>query len=283
MSEHDPVKVSIYLDGSPEPIGEYRPPATFELDTTRLPDGPHTLLIKATDRAGIEGVREVHFAVRNGPGIAVMGLGDGDVVEGKIPVLVNAYAGASEAQWEPRRAETPAPIPTWSWVLLLSVVAWAMFYWAVAWAPSEQYRNSPTFSPPAEIAAAALESPERQARVSGAGQFQWAAMGQQVYEQRCVICHTGSGEGIPNFVPSLRGSQTVTANDPGEHLRVVLFGSGARPTGGRWKAWMPRFAEELSDEEVAAVVNHERTSWGNAGVTVQPKQVRAARAQSPGR
>lgn len=279
MSEYDPVKVEIYLDDQPEPIGVYRPPASFELDTTKLPDGPHRVLIKATDRSGVEGRREVRFTVRNGPGIAVVGLSDGDVVEGKIPVLVNAYAGTFEEQWEPRRAETPAPIPTWSWVLFLLVVAWAMFYWAVSWTPAEPYATSPTFSPPETISAAALGGKESSGTTRGVAGFDWAELGAAVYQQRCETCHTASGEGVPTFVPSLRASTIVLDDDPTEHIRRVLFGSSGieRPTPGKWNAWMPPFGQELTDEEVAAVVNHERTSWGNNGSVIQPEQVRTVR------
>lgn len=280
MSEHDPLTVEVYLDDAPEPIGVYRPPASFELDTTLLPDGPHRLRIKATDRAGVEGVREVHFTVRNGPGIAVVGLSNGDIVEGKIPVLVNAYAGTSEEQWEPRRAETPAPVPTWSWVLFLLVVAWAMFYWFASWAPSPEYAHSPTFSSPARVAAAAPAAAP--AQFPGAIAFDWAGLGLQVYEERCQICHTANGEGIPSFVPTLRGSGIVIAGDPAEHLRRILLGSsGVEPGPGRpWKAWMPPFAELLSDEEIAAVANHERSSWGHSAPPVGPEQVRRLREES---
>ncbi|MGH9813865.1 MAG: hypothetical protein ACRD4T_12090, partial [Candidatus Acidiferrales bacterium] len=93
---HDPVKIEVFLDDEAEPIGVYRPPATFELDTTKLPDGPHRLRFRAHDRTGVMGVREIDFMVRNGPGIAVVGVTNGDIVEGKIPVLVNAYAGTHD-------------------------------------------------------------------------------------------------------------------------------------------------------------------------------------------
>jgi hypothetical protein len=34
------VSLSLYLDDAAEPFAVYRPPATVELDTTRLADGP---------------------------------------------------------------------------------------------------------------------------------------------------------------------------------------------------------------------------------------------------
>ncbi|MFH0344832.1 MAG: c-type cytochrome [Chromatiales bacterium] len=36
---------------------------------------------------------------------------------------------------------------------------------------------------------------------------------------------------------------------------------------------MPPFAEQLSDEQIAAVVNHERTSWDNAARLITAEQV----------
>lgn len=141
----DLCRVELYLDGSPQPVAVHVPPAQFELDTSDLPDGHHELLIVARDRSGRRGVRRIAFEVRNGPGIAVSGLRSGDVVEGRLSLLVNAYGGAYES-WEPARAETPAPIPTWVWVLLLLIVAWSIFYTAREWSPSGGLEDSPTYS-----------------------------------------------------------------------------------------------------------------------------------------
>ncbi|MGH9862180.1 MAG: c-type cytochrome [Candidatus Acidiferrales bacterium] len=278
MFEHDPVKVEIFLDDSPEPIGVYRPPATFELDTTRLPDGPHRLSIRAYDQAGVVGVREVRFIVRNGPGIALMGLKNDDIVEGKIPVLINAYAGTHDERWEPTRAETPAPVPTWAWVLFLLVVVWAGYYWFSAGFPPPEYANSPTFSSPGVIEAAAGAVSAREAN-AGPG-FNWAELGARVYQQHCVSCHTAGGEGIPPFVPSLRGAGELLARDPARFLRKTLWGSGGVHPPGKWTRTMPAYADVLSDEEIAAVENYLRTSWGNAAPVVRPEQVTAVRGET---
>lgn len=141
----DASRVELYIDGAAEPVAVHTPPARFELETSALHDGRHELLVVATDRSGRRGVRRIPFEVRNGPGIAVSGLRSGDVVEGRLSLLVNAYGGAYEENWEPARAETPAPVPTWVWVLLLLIVAWSIFYTARQWSPSGTFADSPTY------------------------------------------------------------------------------------------------------------------------------------------
>ena len=149
-------RVEIYLDDAPEPVAIHVPPAELELDTSTLEDGPHVLVVVATDESGRRGVRRIPFEVRNGPGIAVTGLRGGDVVEGRLALLVNAYGGGYEEHWEPARAETPAPIPTWVWVLLLLIVAWAIFYLARQWAPPAVGFRLPADAPLLGVAAAGV-------------------------------------------------------------------------------------------------------------------------------
>jgi mono/diheme cytochrome c family protein len=272
----DPVKVAIWLDDNPEPIGVYSPPASFELDTTKLPDGPHRLIVRATDRAGVTSVRVIDFEVHNGPGIAVVGLNPGDVVEGRVPILVNAYAGTTEEQWEPKRAETPAPVPTWAWVLFLAVAAWAMFYWADNLRPEAELAVTPTFAPPERIAEAAGVRPASPAPPAEPAGFAWRELGAETYQRNCMACHGEIGEGVPGFVASLRESPRVRAPDAEEVIYAVLTGA---PRGVDLRSQMPAFADLLSDQQVAAVVNYIRNSWGNAAPAVNPERVRTVRQQ----
>jgi len=142
------MRVEVYLDDRPEPVAVYQPPAVFDLDTQSLPDGPHELRIRATDASGTGGERRIPFTVRNGPGIAVEGLKPNDVVEGRIKVLVNAYTGDRADTFEGRLAETPAPVPTWAWVLCLVIAAWALFYAVNQWSPPPEFSKTPTFAQP---------------------------------------------------------------------------------------------------------------------------------------
>ena len=104
--------------------------------------------------------------------------------------------------------------------------------------------------------------------------------GEQVYSVRCIQCHQADGGGLPDFVPPLRGDPVVTAHDPEQHILTVLHGLQGKTIGGKsFGGKMPTFASELTDDEIAAVINHERTSWGNHAPTVKPEDVKKARAK----
>jgi len=274
----DPVKVEVFLDDDPEPIATFRPPSTFELDTTKLEDGPHRLRIRATDKSGVPGVRIIEFTVRNGPDIAVVGLRPGDVVEGKLPILVNAYGGSADENFEPQRAETPTPVPTWAWVLFLGIVAWAMWYAASMWRPSGRFAETPTFGGVDAGQRVGAATPAAGGGAAAAATS--SAVGAQVYGNKCAACHQPDGAGVPGVFPPLKANEVVLAADPTQHIQVVLQGLHGKEIGGvKYASEMPAFASQLSDEQIAAVVNHERTSWGNNAPTVTAPDVAKIRAQ----
>jgi hypothetical protein len=103
------------------------------------------LRIEAWDRAGRKGIQHVAFTVRNGPAITVQGLAPGDVVGGSVAHVVHAYAGGDDENWEPSQAETPSPVPTWAWVVVIGIFAWAMYYVVAFWHPEKEVADSPTF------------------------------------------------------------------------------------------------------------------------------------------
>ena len=51
--------VLIYIDDEVKPVGEYKVPINFELDTTKLIDGEHTLKIVSKGTLGKEGIRKI--------------------------------------------------------------------------------------------------------------------------------------------------------------------------------------------------------------------------------
>lgn len=275
----------VYLDDETEPLLSHRPPVRFELDTSRLEDGDHRLRVEACDATGRKGVRIIPFTVRNGPGIAVNGVRDNDVLEGKIPILINAYGGSGEIVWEPSRAETPAPIPTWAWVLFIVIVAFGAFYGVRLWHPPPDFADTPTYGPltsnPPQ--STALTVATGTAAVNAAQPARAAsddaALGASVYGNNCVSCHQATGKGLPGAFPPLAGNPAVTDADPTTHIKVVLNGlQGKVIDGVTYTTQMPPWADLLSDAQIAAVINHERSSWGNHAPNVTAKDVARLRA-----
>jgi mono/diheme cytochrome c family protein len=89
----------------------------------------------------------------------------------------------------------------------------------------------------------------------------WAALGEQVFGNKCAACHQPTGQGLPGVFPPLKDSAVLNSLDPTEHIRTVLRGLSAKTIGGvTYATPMPAFADQLTDEEVAAVLSYERTS-----------------------
>jgi hypothetical protein len=143
--------VRVYLDNETAPVIDQELPTRLALDTRRLPDGPHRLIIRAEDQHGVEGIEEIPFHVQNGPGIMVGGLRPGATKRGTVHLTVDAFS--ADDPFDPRRAEARREIPTWVWVLFLFVIAWIIYYAATMYVIPAKYRNTPTFGPPPAVSA----------------------------------------------------------------------------------------------------------------------------------
>lgn len=104
-------------------------------------------------------------------------------------------------------------------------------------------------------------------------------LGKKIYVAQCAVCHGTNGEGRGWDFPPLAGNQSIQMTSSVNPIRMVLNGGyppgtirNPRPYG------MPPFAQELSDEEVAAVVTYIRTAWQNHGTAIQGKDVNALRS-----
>ena len=111
-----------------QPVAELVAPVQFELDTRKLTDGEHTLKLVSKSPTGREGIRKIKFIVRNGPAIAVEGLSENRVVDGIIPLMINAYDKGNQKKGNIEGIETPQSIPNWLWILLVAFGGWAAYY-----------------------------------------------------------------------------------------------------------------------------------------------------------
>lgn len=265
-------RIDLYLDDATAPFRTIVPPQPVEVDTSTLADGPHVLRLEARDTAGSVGRRTIPFVVQNGPGITVTGLRAGEHVAGTLQLEVNAFGG--NEPFDPVRAESSGPIPVWTWVMSAVFVAWAAWYGLATFTAPPSYGDS-------SVAAAQAPSTATTARAySGKGAaagFDYAATGARLYGTNCASCHGASGAGVPGAFPALAGDPVVTAKDPAEQVAAVLKGlHGKSIRGTAYAGAMPPFAQ-LTDADVAAIVDHERTSWGNSAPIITPDVVKRAR------
>jgi mono/diheme cytochrome c family protein len=110
-------------------------------------------------------------------------------------------------------------------------------------------------------------------------------VGTETYNTTCAACHQPTGLGLPGAVPPLAGHAAEILAQPGgrEYLvRLVLYGLEGEITvdGKTFNSAMPPWADVLSDEQLAAVLNHVRLTWANgkAVTPFAPAEIAAARA-----
>ncbi len=108
-----------------------------------------------------------------------------------------------------------------------------------------------------------------------------AARGTALYTAHCAACHQATGAGLPGAFPPLKDDPVVMDPDPAKHIHVVLHGlQGEAIAGTMYPSLMPGFASSLNDHQIADIINHERTSWGNQARPVTVDEVKAERAGS---
>ena len=120
--------IVIFMDDNLKPVAELKSPVTFELDTRKIVDGKHTLKIVSKDPMGKEGIRLIPFEVRNGPAITIEGIRENTIVDGVLPIMINAYGKGNQTKFLITGSETPKSIPSWLWLLVIVVGVNMLFY-----------------------------------------------------------------------------------------------------------------------------------------------------------
>lgn len=98
--------------------------------------------------------------------------------------------------------------------------------------------------------------------------------GSSLYATHCQACHQQNGEGLAGAFPPLKGSKIVLADSIDLYIEIIMKGYSARASEGF--GVMPAVGDNanLTPEEVAAIANHERTSWGNQAPKVSVDDVK---------
>ena len=124
----DKSTIFIFIDDNIKPIAEVPSPVSFELDTRKFTDGEHVLKIVSKDPTGKEGIRKIPFEVRNGPAISIEGIKEHAVVDGVLPLMINAYGKGDQKSFLISGSETPQSIPWWVWLIIIGFAGWALYY-----------------------------------------------------------------------------------------------------------------------------------------------------------
>lgn len=101
-----------------------------------------------------------------------------------------------------------------------------------------------------------------------------AGNGRRLYDQHCADCHGSDGRGKGRDYPPLENAVALTAPDPANAVRIVLYG-GVPPTTALNPRphSMPPFGQTLDTAGVAAVVSYARATWGSRSIPVSSDDV----------
>lgn len=139
----------------------------------------------------------------------------------------------------------------------------------VAQQPKAGVLPAPTTSTPVETTAISPQPTETKAP-SVMSYNALMKEGKAQYGKYCAVCHKQDGLGMPPVFPALKGSSVAVGHSIVRHIQLVLTGVPGTA--------MQAFADQLTDEELAAIVTYERNAWGNnTGDIVQPSDVEAVR------
>lgn len=96
--------------------------------------------------------------------------------------------------------------------------------------------------------------------------------GNALFTANCQSCHQANGEGLPGAYPPLKGSPVVMSDNLDLYVDIIMNGYDARAEYGI----MPPVGTNMNftENEVAAIINYERSSWGNSGKKVTAEEIK---------
>ena len=97
--------------------------------------------------------------------------------------------------------------------------------------------------------------------------------GKVLYISNCQTCHQSNGEGLKGAFPPLKGSKVVLDENAELMVNIIMNGYSGRVAEGYGVMPAVGTNSNLKPEEVAAIMNHVKTSWGNEVKKVTPQQV----------
>lgn len=105
-------------------------------------------------------------------------------------------------------------------------------------------------------------------------------VGEEKYTAVCSACHQPTGLGVEGNFPPLAGSDWLLGK-PEIPITIVIHGLQGEidVKGKKYNGAMAPWGEAMTDAEIAAVLTHERSSWGNSAAAVTEAEVKTVRAK----
>jgi mono/diheme cytochrome c family protein len=98
--------------------------------------------------------------------------------------------------------------------------------------------------------------------------------GANLYATYCMHCHGADGRGFAPLLAPLAGNPNVLETNATSLINVTLNGTEDLVIDGLPAAYpMPKFANVLSDQQMAEVVTFVRSAWNNHASEVLPSDV----------
>ena len=221
--------------------------ATDAISTTAPNDGGDTARIPIADAIALvaeQGVGEVTATLAEAPAAAETGEAPAEAVPTPAaPPPAPDTEGAPVPQGADPATEGAAP--------------------AAATPPAEAAVPPPAAAPAG--AATAEAPPAGSAASPAATPVVDTAAGEAVLVANCSSCHQATGQGIPGAFPNLAGHVPELYNASRDYLvNLQLYGlQGEIEVGGQtYNGVMPAWTQ-LSDDDIANVLNYVSTAWGN--------------------
>lgn len=173
----------------------------------------------------------------------------------------NGHPAHQREQHEPEELHTA--IPPFLVAVFAGIVAWGLWYY---------FQNSGFPLRAGDSRSAIVIDPS--AKVDGGA----------IFAGNCASCHQATGLGMPGVFPPLVASEWVLTADKSIPVQILLHGLEGTVTvkGASYSGAMPSF-KQLSDGEIAAVLTHIRSTWGNDGSAITAEDVAAGRKAFPDR
>ena len=214
-----------------------------------------------------------HCAACHGPRDDLGGGGALDDLSGGLIPVVNWYAPSLLSARETRLAEVPL-----SDTVRLLQTGHAPHAW-VNGPMREVVQNSTQYLSVADLTAMAtylqtrarahlladdVPYPSPRAPTQRASQ-----RGAVLYDDHCAVCHGKQGEGVAQAYPALAGNWAVQMPHTTNLVQTVMYGGFSVTTSAQPQPFgMPPFVLTLSERDMADVLTHIRTQWGNTAGAV---------------